>query len=668
MKSLFFILASAAAAAAVDLVPAQDFAPPPVQKPTEAVLKEINAKEARLRQKLAALRRQGVKDYLLTEVEIYQKAVTWMVRHNEFYQKEASAWMMEALDRGLLRAAQLAQGEWPWFTQAGSAVIHTYRSRIDGSIQPYAVTFPEEYGKDPRKQWRVDVVLHGRDTGLTEVKFLHQHSGDQPAPKGRDFVQLDIYGRGNNAYRWAGEIDVLEAIDHFLATERTYNRANLLDPARMVLRGFSMGGAGTWHLGLHQPDRWCVLGPGAGFTTTHGYVKGLSDKLPPYQEACLSIYDAVDYAENAADVPVVAYAGSEDPQLQAARNIETRLKQLGLSMTLLVAPGLKHEFPPDWRAKAEKEYAKFVAKGRPEYPKRVRFVTYTMRYSLCHWVEILGLEQHYQQARVDAEQTETGYKIKTKNIRSLHLAMPVGATREPVAVAIDGQTIEAKPYLTSNGGLNLYMEKRRDGWAVVLPERLLTDRVRRMQKVPNLQGPIDDAFMDSFLCVRGTGNAWHQATAKCAEANLKRFQDEWNKYFRGELAVKDDSEVTPDDIANHSLILFGDPASNSLIAQVLEGLPLEWTKEKIALAGKTVSAANHVPVLIYPSPLNTGRYVVLNSGHTFHAADFKGTNALLYPRLGDYALLKPAATKEDPAAAQVVTAGLFDDFWRIPKK
>ena len=72
-----------------------------------------------------------------------------------------------------------------------------------------------------------------------------------------------------------------------------------------------------------------------------------------------------------------------------------------------------------------------------------------------------------------------------------------------------------------------------------------------------------------------------------------------------------------------------------------------------------------MPVLVYPSPLNTGRYVGLNSGHTFRAADFRGTNALLYPRLGDYAILKPAPTEQDAAAAAVVTAGLFDDFWQV---
>ena len=59
------------------------------------------------------------------------------------------------------------------------------------------------------------------------------------------------------------------------------NRLRLIDKDRVVLRGFSMGGAGTWHLGLHRPDNWCVLGPGAGFTSTHGYIRDLPPELPP---------------------------------------------------------------------------------------------------------------------------------------------------------------------------------------------------------------------------------------------------------------------------------------------------------------------------------------------------------------------------------------------------
>jgi hypothetical protein len=185
-----------------------------------------------------------------------------------------------------------------------------------------------------------------------------------------------------------------------------------------------------------------------------------------------------------------------------------------------------------------------------------------------------------------------------------------------------------------------------------------------LQKTSGLQGPIDDAFTGPFLCVRGTGKAWHERTERHARANLERFAREWSKYLRGELPIKDDTEVTQEDMVGRHLILFGDPASNSLISEVLPRLPLKWTKQTITWAGKEYEAASHVPVLIYPSPLATDRYVVLNSGHTFHAEDFKGTNALLFPRLGDHAILKLVEDKKDPLASEVQTAGLFDDFWR----
>ncbi len=678
MCSVRFSLAVVIAFSPEVLLFSQSFDPPPAKPPDEATLNAITAKTEKLHEELAILRNQGVKDPVLAEIEIYLKAVTWIVRHKEFYHTDAAAWSLAVLDRGLLRARQAAAGESPWHLQVGWPVVRAHRSRIDGSVQPFAVTFPADYGKEPRKKWRLDVVLHGRDPSLTEVKFLYQFSGDRAAPlpalpprvgegSGGGFVRLDIFGRGNNAYRWAGETDVLEAIDAFVAVERIFGRDQLLDPSRVVLRGFSMGGAGTWHLGLHRPDRWCVLGPGAGFTTTHGFVKNLPDKLPAYQEACLHIYDAVDYAANAFNVPVVAYAGGDDPQLAAARNIQARLEPLKIPMKLLIASGLGHSFPSEWQQKAEAEYAKYSAlgKGRNEYPDRVYFVTYTLKYPSCGWVEILGLEQHYDRALVDAEKTQAGFTVKTANVRTLHLAMPPGSAPD-IVVNIDTQQVRARPYITPLGSPNIYLEKRDGQWKAALPQKLVTDRLRQVQKISGLQGPIDDAFTDGFICVRGTGKAWHPATEKYAEANLRRFQEEWDKYLRAELPIKDDVEITDEDIATKHLILFGDPGSNSLIAHVLDGLPLKWTQETITFGNQTFAAAEHVPVLIYPSPLSTGHFVILNSGHTFHAADFRGTNALLYPRLGDYAILKLSPDK-DVLKMEVVTAGLFDDFWRIKK-
>jgi dienelactone hydrolase len=648
------------------------YAPPPAKTPPQKTLEEIRARTEKLAGALEHLRNQNVRDPALAEIEIYHKAALWTLRHNEFYNDHSADWTLDVLDRGLLRASQQARGETPWWGQVGQSVVRAYRSRVDGSVQPYAVTFPTDYATDKRKRYRLDIVLHGRQNSLTEVSFLHDHRGDRRAPKEQTWVQIDIYGRGNNAYRWAGETDVWEVLDHFLAVEGMLGRAPFLDASRVVLRGFSMGGAGTWHIGLHRPDAFAVIGPGAGFTTTLGYVaaRELQDPFPDYQRACLHIYDAVDYAENARDVPIVAYAGEKDAQLQAARNIEARLKPLGIPMTLLVAPELGHSFPKEWQQKAEAEYEKHLARERSDYPNTVQFVTWTLKYPSCNWVEILGMDWHYQKASVHAERNgDEGFTIKTANVRQLHLNLWRGSIRSEMTITIDGQKIEkVRPSQARTGDLHFYLDKREGKWGVALPERLLTERLRQPQKVTGLQGPIDDAFTAPFLCVRGTGEPWNPEVARYAQAALERFRVEWSKYLRGDLPVKDDVEVSADDLAGRHLILFGDPGSNSLIAQVLPGLPFRWTRKEITWGGKSQEAANHVPVLIYPSPLAPDRYVVLNSGHTFHAYELERTNALLFPRLGDHALLKLVGGEKDPLAVEVTGAGLFDDFWRATEK
>jgi hypothetical protein len=74
------------------------------------------------------------------------------------------------------------------------------------------------------------------------------------------------------------------------------------------------------------------------------------------------------------------------------------------------------------------------------------------------------------------------------------------------------------------------------------------------------------------------------------------------------------------------------------------------------MGGQEHPAPGHLPSLIVPNPLNRSRYLALNSGHTFDAAAFRGTNALLYPRLGDWGLTD--------LEGRMVATGLFDEKWR----
>ena len=42
---------------------------------------------------------------------------------------------------------------------------------------------------------------------------------------------------------------------------RHVQRRYKIDPHRIVLIGFSMGGAGAWHIGAHYADRWIAVAP-----------------------------------------------------------------------------------------------------------------------------------------------------------------------------------------------------------------------------------------------------------------------------------------------------------------------------------------------------------------------------------------------------------------------
>lgn len=627
--------------------PLRAAAPPVMQPPDEKTAAAIHQKTDALGRAVADLRREHVPDWKLADVEVFHKAGVWIAAHNEWY-KDYAKWTVQALDRGLERAGQLKAGQAPWLTREGT-VYRGYRSAVDGSVQPYRVVLPKGYpGND--KLWRLDLILHGRDDTITEVKFLHAGDSTGPAPE-QEFVQLDVYGRGNNAYRWAGEADVFEALAAFRAAERAVHGRETIDPNRIVLRGFSMGGAGAWHLGLQHPSFWCSASPGAGFTTTFGRVKNPEGKLPDYVVKCLGIYDALDYAENVFDVPVVAYGGEIDPQREASESIKDKITPLGLKATFLVGPKMGHKYDPESLKTIMRLQGEQAAAGRNPFPDHVRFVTMTPTFGECFWVKVVRQEHQYERSLVDAERKDDRLHVNTENVRTLQLSAPPQWFRgKAIAVEIDHQTLSL--------GEGVALEKTGGKWAVASDLNLLKS------KSAGNCGPIDDAFNSSFLCVRGTAKPWNPAAQHQAEAELDRFSREWNKYLRGELPVKDDSAVTPEDIKTKNLILFGDPGSNTLIEKVLPQLPIRWTKEGVAVPGKTYPAADHLPALIYPSPLQPGRYVVLNSGHTFHEADFKSTNRMLYPHLGDWAVLEIKPGETDAASAEVIAAGLFDEEWR----
>ncbi|MGZ8940994.1 MAG: hypothetical protein ACXW32_17450, partial [Limisphaerales bacterium] len=185
----------------------------------------------------------------------------------------------------------------------------------------------------------------------------------------------------------------------------------------------------------------------------------------------------------------------------------------------------------------------------------------------------------------------------------------------------------------------------------------------QMTKGPGHQGPIDDAFMDAFAFVKPSAKGFHASTDSWVEKELARAQFEWRAQFRGEARLLNDEEAAK--LASHyHLVLWGDPQSNPLLKQILPRLPIKWTADRIEFAGKSYDACTHIPLMIFPNPLNPEKYVVLNSGFTFRGF---GSNASQTAKLPDYAILD--ISREDPFAHDthgIATAGFFNEYWEIP--
>lgn len=139
---------------------------------------------------------------------------------------------------------------------------------------------------------------------------------------------------------------------------------------------------------------------------------------------------------------------------------------------------------------------------------------------------------------------------------------------------------------------------------------------------------------------------------------------QWWRQFRGEPRVTKEIDLTPDDIQNSHLILWGDPSSNSILGRIQNSLPVQWDADQFSLHGNQHDARTQVPVLIYPNPLNPHRYVVLNTSFTF--SEFSGgTNSLQIPKLPDWAVIDLSVPRSQRHPAAVVNAGFFDEHWQL---
>lgn len=649
--------------------------PPPGITISDADRAELTKAVAEFEQEIKDVRRelqgQPILLDLLPDVLIYHKAVDWALKYDEFYDVREVKTARSLLHTGRERLAQIKANK-PEYLQQTGLVVRGYVSKIDGSVQPYGLVVPVSYTPKTLNNYRLDVWLHGRGDKLTELAFIDQRQRQPGEFTPRDAFVLHPYGRYCNAYKFAGEVDVFEAMEH---CKKHYR----IDDKRLVVRGFSMGGAACWHLAVHHPGTWCAAAPGAGFAETPEYTNIAKDPEPPtwWEQKLWHLYNATDYAENLKSLPTIAYSGEIDKQKQAADVMAREMDKFGLKLRHIIGPKMGHKYDAESKKEIEKRLNEAISLNHrsPIVGEKTQATTWTTRYHRFGGITIQGLDEHWAAAKLDLHKrawltsssgSGISYTIATSNISAFTLndrEKPLGLrTKEDIkrTATVDNQAEIPLPSVQSDQGFTAHFRKENGQWKVV---DTLDDG--KLRKKPGLQGPIDDAFMDSFLIVKPSGASHSAIVNAWVDAEMKRAIDQWRKLFRGEPRVKFDKDVTEADIANCNLILWGHADSNSMIRK-LDRFPVRWLNGKLITDHQSYSAMTHVPILIYPNPLNPARYVVLNSGFTFREQSNR-TNARQVPSLPDWAFVDITTPPNSKWPGKVVDAGFFGEMWEWKK-
>ena len=690
--------------------------PPPGIEVPAADRAEIETGLKQLAEKIKELKKNAALAGEIPNVEIFHKSADWAIRYNEIFDAKQIPIAKEHVQQGLARAAALAKVQAPWNTATG-LVVRAYRSKIDGSVQPYGLLIPE--GLKPGAKVPLHFWCHGRNEKLSELAFIDgsQKNKGEFTPEGA--IVCFLYGRFCNANKFAGEVDLFEAFDDI-------KKHYAIDDQRLVMRGFSMGGAAAWQFGTHHSVMFAAVAPGAGFAETAEFFKVFAEgkEAPPWWEQVLwRWYDCTTMAANLANTTTVAYSGEIDGQKQAADIMLRYAEKEGITFPHIIGPQTPHKYHAESKVEINKIVDAAVAKGSPEAPQKVRFVTHSLIYPKCGWGEIQGMERQWERAEVAAERNKDGaISVTTKNVTRLRLsddsAIPEAFTSQNGAVfryikmTPDGAqlpdrfTIDGAEFHHKGGMTALVVEKRDGkwmkaafGWRDKKGDAAGSSGYITQQdfgvKRPGICGPIDHAFMDKFIFVRPTGRPINDMVGNWAKSEMERAIAQWRQVFRGEVTIVDDVNyleqaatfravraadilgAKKNDVSKDArkiadafedgphIVLWGDISSNKVIAETARALPLKWTGTELSLALGTqkVDAAHHAPILIYPNPLNPNRYIVLNSGPTFREAAALN-NSDQTPKLPDWAIVDLRTPPGPKWPGQIVDAGFFDETWK----
>ncbi len=203
---------------------------------------------------------------------------------------------------------------------AYSSVVR-YGSEGSAAQVNYLLYIPRDYGKDAARQWPLLLFLHGYGERGEDLQLLRKHPLPRLLGKRKDFPFIVVSPQlSGELFPWTQMLEPLKALLDRIA--ETY----AVDRSRISVTGLSMGGAGTWEMGLRYPRAFAALVPIAGFYR-------LGSEEVPAELAALQ------------EVPVWAFHGAADTSVPAWQTevLVKALERMGGNVRFTLYPEAGHE-------------------------------------------------------------------------------------------------------------------------------------------------------------------------------------------------------------------------------------------------------------------------------------------------------------------------------------
>jgi dienelactone hydrolase len=396
-----------------------------------------------------------------------------------------------------------------------------------------------------------------------------------------------------------GRLDAMEVLAH------AQNRLGT-DPSRTYLTGHSMGGHGTWHVGVTFPDRFAAIGPSAGWISMWSYAGAVKpNQTSPLQELlsrAMAPSDTLALAHNYAQHGVYVLHGSADDNVPAnqARQMKEVLEKFHRDFAYYEQPGAGHWWDAsdepgadcvDWAPMFD-----FFARRVVPPPEAVRQVDFTTANpgasARSHWVSVEAQQKALRPSRVQlrCDPGARRFSGTTDNVARLALDVRHLAPGAPLAVHLDGQKLDGVAWPEKG---KLWAQKEGERWAVVAEPS-------RARKGPHRAGPFKDAFRHRMLFVYGTRgdaaeNAWALARAR---------YDAETFWYRGNGSVDviADRDFDPAATRDRGVILYGHAEMNGAWQHLLAGSPVQVRRGVVTVGEREEKGDDLACLFLRPRP------------------------------------------------------------------